>query len=47
MNAYSQVVGAYQRRDFPATRAKLEEFATLNPTHAEGLFIMTVKAWAN
>jgi hypothetical protein len=47
MNAHSQAVGAYQRGDFPATRTKLEKFATLNPAHAERLSIMTVKAWAN
>lgn len=42
MDIFRQAVGAYQRGDFPEVRARLEEFTTLHPTHAEARHLLAV-----
>jgi diamine N-acetyltransferase len=42
MNFFSQAVGAYQRGDFPAARAKLEEIAAVKPSNAEVHHLLAV-----
>lgn len=42
MDIFRQAVGAYQRGDFPEARARLEEFTTLHPTHAEARHLVAV-----
>lgn len=42
MDIFRQAVGAYQRGDFPLARARLEEVATLHPTHAEARHLLAV-----